>query len=148
MAHSDSPWIIKLHYAFQDAQFLYMAMDYMAGGCGMGAEGLLCVLLLPLPMLTYRLGQAATSSHLLTITIISRKTGPGRISESLPQSPVSDALTLVAGGSFYTAEVVLAIEALHSMGYAHRDLKPHNILIDPQGHLKVGRPAHSHRGLT
>jgi Rho-associated protein kinase 1/Rho-associated protein kinase 2 len=31
MAHSDSPWIIKLHFAFQDEQFLYMAMDYMAG---------------------------------------------------------------------------------------------------------------------
>ena len=23
------------------------------------------------------------------------------------------------------------------MGYAHRDVKPHNVLVDPEGHLKV-----------
>jgi len=41
MAYSRSPWIIKLHYAFQDDQFLYMAMDYMAGVqvCRGGAGG-------------------------------------------------------------------------------------------------------------
>lgn len=32
MAHAESEWIVKLHYAFQDAKFLYMIMDYMPGG--------------------------------------------------------------------------------------------------------------------
>ena len=32
MAHAESDWIVKLHYAFQDHKFLYMVMDYMAGG--------------------------------------------------------------------------------------------------------------------
>lgn len=32
MSHANSPWIVKLHYAFQDEQHLYMAMEYMAGG--------------------------------------------------------------------------------------------------------------------
>lgn len=32
MSHANSPWIVKLHYAFQDEQYLYMAMEYMAGG--------------------------------------------------------------------------------------------------------------------
>lgn len=32
MAHAHSEWIVRLHYAFQDTQFLYMVMEYMAGG--------------------------------------------------------------------------------------------------------------------
>ena len=38
---------------------------------------------------------------------------------------------------FYGAEVVLAIEALHSLGFAHRDVKPDNLLLDRSGHLKL-----------
>ncbi|CAD8190436.1 unnamed protein product [Paramecium octaurelia] len=38
---------------------------------------------------------------------------------------------------FYTAEIVLAIEAVHRLNYIHRDLKPDNILIDENGHLKL-----------
>ncbi|KAI0988780.1 hypothetical protein GJ496_007251 [Pomphorhynchus laevis] len=38
---------------------------------------------------------------------------------------------------FYCAEIVLAIEAVHNMGYIHRDIKPDNILIDVTGHLKL-----------
>lgn len=34
-----------------------------------------------------------------------------------------------------TAEIVLALEFLHSRGIVHRDLKPENILIDKLGHL-------------
>ena len=38
---------------------------------------------------------------------------------------------------FYGAEMVLAIEAVHNMNYIHRDLKPDNILMDNEGHLKL-----------
>jgi serine/threonine kinase 38 len=38
---------------------------------------------------------------------------------------------------FYIAECVLAIESIHKMNYIHRDIKPDNILIDNNGHIKI-----------
>ncbi|CAF3587436.1 unnamed protein product [Rotaria sordida] len=87
MAFSNSDWIVKLHYAFQDARNLYMIMDYMPGGD--------------------------------LITLLTRY----EINEN--------------SARFYCAEVVLALDAIHSMGYIHRDVKPDNMLLDARGHLKL-----------
>ncbi|XP_059936295.1 serine/threonine-protein kinase LATS2 isoform X1 [Mesoplodon densirostris] len=38
---------------------------------------------------------------------------------------------------FYIAELTLAIESVHKMGFIHRDIKPDNILIDLDGHIKL-----------
>ncbi|XP_057469292.1 probable serine/threonine protein kinase IRE4 isoform X1 [Actinidia eriantha] len=37
----------------------------------------------------------------------------------------------------YIAELVLALEYLHSLGIVHRDLKPDNVLIAHDGHIKL-----------
>ena len=38
---------------------------------------------------------------------------------------------------FYIAETILAIESVHAVNFIHRDLKPDNILIDRDGHVKL-----------
>ena len=38
---------------------------------------------------------------------------------------------------FYAAELVLAIESVHKLKCIHRDLKPDNVLIGKDGHIKL-----------
>ena len=38
---------------------------------------------------------------------------------------------------FFIAEVMLAIDYIHSLNVIYRDLKPENILIDSDGHIKL-----------
>ncbi|KAI5627759.1 rho-associated, coiled-coil containing protein kinase 2b isoform X2 [Silurus asotus] len=87
MAFSNSPWIVQLCCAFQDERYLYLVMEFMAGG------------------------------DLVTLTM----------NYDMPED----------WARFYTAEVVLALDAIHSMGFIHRDIKPENMLLDRNGHLKL-----------
>ncbi|CAD5229050.1 unnamed protein product [Bursaphelenchus okinawaensis] len=87
MAHAKSEWIVQLHYAFQDARFLYMVMEFMPGGD--------------------------------LVNLISKYD----ITEEWAK--------------FYLAELVLALDAIHSFGYIHRDVKPDNMLLSRAGHVKL-----------
>ena len=39
---------------------------------------------------------------------------------------------------FYIAEIILGVASLHKNNCIHRDIKPDNIFIDQDGHLKIG----------
>ncbi len=71
LAESDSPWVVKLYTTFQDANFLYMLMEFLPGG------------------------------DLMTMLI--------------KYEIFSEDIT-----RFYIAEIVLAIEAVHKLGFIHR----------------------------
>ncbi|KAH7914332.1 kinase-like domain-containing protein [Hygrophoropsis aurantiaca] len=88
LAESDSAWVVQLFYSFQDAQTLYLIMEFLPGG------------------------------DLMTMLI--------------KYDTFSEDVT-----RFYMAECVLAIEAVHKLGFIHRDIKPDNILIDKDGHIKL-----------
>jgi len=82
------PFIVKLHFAFQTKDKLYMILDFINGG-----------------ELFYHL----------------KKEG------RFPENRVK----------FYAAEIVCAMDHLHSLGIVYRDLKPENILLDNDGHVCI-----------
>eukprot|EP01132_Coremiostelium_polycephalum_P005243 gene5243-6524_t len=95
----DHPFIVRLHFAFQNDEFLFMCMDYIPGG-----------------ELFHHLQKA------------------GRFPEELAK--------------FYIAEVILSLNYLHSNNIIYRDIKPENILLDAEGHIKLTDFGLSKSGIT
>tara|TARA_B110000971_G_C19899940_1_gene449431 strand:+ start:292 stop:786 length:495 start_codon:yes stop_codon:yes gene_type:complete len=50
----------------------------------------------------------------------------------MKEDTFSEAVTM-----FYVIEAAHAISSVHALGYIHRDIKPDNMLLDANGHLKL-----------
>lgn len=74
----------------------------------------------------------ATSLYLLTEFVQG-----GELFTYLHCSPSSPGRLSNDHARFYAAHVLLALEYLHDRSIVYRDLKPENLLIDPQGYIKV-----------
>lgn len=88
LAVANCPWLVKLHFSFQDDTWLYLVMEYLQGG------------------------------DLMTILM------------------KYDILTETQT-RFYMAQTAMAIKSVHDLNFIHRDLKPDNVLIDRDGHVKL-----------
>ncbi len=88
LAKINSSFIVKLQYAFQSPEKLYLVMEFLPGG-----------------ELFYHLRRERKFSEERTV--------------------------------FYAAEITLGLQCLHKNNIIYRDLKPENVLIDIDGHVKI-----------
>jgi serine/threonine protein kinase len=88
LGHTQHPFVVGMHYAFQTVDKLIFVLDYCAGGD-----------------LYYHISRG------------------GRLSEERCK--------------FYAAELAEALAHLHAHGVVYRDLKPENVMMDDEGHVKL-----------
>lgn len=103
---------VRFFYSFTCRDNLYLAMEYLNGG--------------------------DLYSLLRKIGCLEEDVARIYIAELVCSKP--DASLLIFWNLFsygYPTMQVLALEYLHSLGITHRDLKPDNILIAHDGHIKV-----------
>lgn len=59
----------------------------------------------------------------------------GTLADALQESPDGDLSEECV--RFYSAEIILALAHIHRMGLIFRDLKPDNVLLNPDGHIQL-----------
>eukprot|EP00741_Cyanophora_paradoxa_P023614 tig00021603_g22810.t1 len=115
LAAADHPFIARLYGSFQSKQKIYFLLEYCAGGD-------LFKLLQKQP--TRRFPESTARFYASEATAF---LSPLRI--------CSSGLLIAAGRQ--GAQVVLALEFLHILGFMYRDLKPENILVHESGHIML-----------
>lgn len=120
----NNPYVISLYFAFRTREHLFFVMEYVAGGevaAVLKARG------------TLSEGKPVAGSR--PSVVISRAQVPGAYGMVGWWWCVVYQSSALA--RHYLAETAMALDFLHSYGIIHRDIKPQNLLITRQGHIKL-----------
>ncbi|KAJ0027029.1 hypothetical protein NQD34_018029 [Periophthalmus magnuspinnatus] len=122
LVNGDCQWITTLHYAFQDDNnlkwsFCFSSNHYKCSQLLTVISG--CLVLAHSSTLIPGDGLLRVGGDLLTLL--------SKFEDRLPEEMAK----------FYLAEMVLAIDSVHQLHYVHRDIKPDNILLDMNGHIRL-----------
>ena len=80
-----------------------------------------------------RCGRLCTEHDTRHLYMLFEYVGGGELFTYLRNSGRFDTAT----ATFYAAEITLVLDYLHSLAIVYRDLKPENLLLDQEGHLKI-----------
>ncbi|KAG2398269.1 serine/threonine protein [Vigna angularis] len=116
-----NPFVVRFFYSFTCRENLYLVMEYLNGGD-------LYSMLRNLGCLDENMTRVyiAEVVRILTALVFTRSSLCNCVSVLYPFPSI-----------FLVALQVLALEYLHSLNVIHRDLKPDNLLIGQDGHIKL-----------
>ncbi|MGH0173609.1 UNVERIFIED_CONTAM: hypothetical protein FKN15_065986 [Acipenser sinensis] len=121
LVKGDNQWITTLHYAFQDERYLTACFREERDVLVKGDNQWITTLHYAFQdeRYLYLVMDYYVGGDLLTLL--------SKFEDRLPEDTAR----------FYIAEMVLAIHSVHQRNYVHRDIKPDNVLIDMNGHIRL-----------
>jgi serine/threonine protein kinase len=131
------PLLVSLHFAFLDAERIFLVLDLSRGGTLLDFIRFHAKRNAPLPSVE-ELEEGTTPRSILG-------GGGGESAEEISARSRGDSSTSPLkrracehdDARFYIAELCAALAHLHSHDIVHRDVKPENVLISANGHLRL-----------